>query len=177
MLSTTGVASGNGRYAHFLFVAPEKRHMSKRTEQLKELLAPLVEDLGYTLWGVQYLQGRSAVLRLFIDHDEGITVDDCVRVSHEVSGLLDVEDPIPGEYNLEVSSPGMDRPLFELSQFDRYLGEDVQLKLLAPVAGKRKMTATLVAVDGDTLVVTLDGDTLRVPYSQVDRARLQPRFD
>ncbi|MBL7252368.1 ribosome maturation factor RimP [Alloalcanivorax sp. C16-2] len=151
--------------------------MSKRTEQLKELLAPLVEDLGYTLWGVQYLQGRSAVLRLFIDHDEGITVDDCVRVSHEVSGLLDVEDPIPGEYNLEVSSPGMDRPLFELSQFDRYLGEDVQLKLLAPVAGKRKMTATLVAVDGDTLVVTLDGDTLRVPYSQVDRARLQPRFD
>ncbi len=151
--------------------------MSKRTEQLKELLTPLVEDLGYTLWGVQYLQGRGAVLRLFIDHDEGITVDDCARVSQEVSGLLDVEDPIPGEYNLEISSPGLDRPIFELSQFDRYLGEDVQLKLLAPVAGKRKMTATLVAVDGDTLVVTLDGDTLRVPYSQVDRARLQPRFD
>ncbi|HCE40077.1 ribosome maturation factor RimP [Alloalcanivorax profundimaris] len=151
--------------------------MSKRTEQLKELLTPLVEDLGYTLWGVQYLQGRGAVLRLFIDHEEGITVDDCARVSQEVSGLLDVEDPIPGEYNLEISSPGLDRPIFELSQFDRYLGEDVQLKLLAPVAGKRKMTATLVAVDGDTLVVTLDGDTLRVPYSQVDRARLQPRFD
>ncbi|MBF5055835.1 hypothetical protein Y5W_01129 [Alcanivorax sp. 521-1] len=150
--------------------------MSKRTEQLKELLTPLVEDLGYTLWGVQYLQGRGAVLRLFIDHEEGITVDDCARVSQEVSGLLDVEDPIPGEYNLEISSPGLDRPIFELSQFDRYLGEDVQLKLLAPVAGKRKMTATLVAVDGDTLVVTLDGDTLRVPYSQVDRARLQPRF-
>lgn len=151
--------------------------MSKRTEQLKELLAPVVEDLGYTLWGVQYLQGRGAVLRLFIDHDEGIGVDDCARVSHEVSGVLDVEDPIPGEYNLEVSSPGLDRPLFELSQFDRYRGEQVQLKLLAPVAGKRKMTATLVDVDGDTLVVELDGETLRVPYSQVDRARLEPRFD
>ncbi|MBM7333143.1 ribosome maturation factor RimP [Alcanivorax marinus] len=151
--------------------------MSKRTEQLKELLAPLVEDLGYTLWGIQYLQGRGAVLRLFIDHEDGITVDDCARVSNEVSGLLDVEDPIPGEYNLEVSSPGLDRPLFELSQFDRYQGEDVQLTLLAPVAGKRKLTATLVAVDGDTLVVTLDGDTLRIPYSQVDRARLKPRFD
>ena len=151
--------------------------MSKRTEQLKELLVPLVEDLGYTLWGIQYLQGRGAVLRLFIDHEDGISVDDCARVSNEVSGLLDVEDPIPGEYNLEVSSPGLDRPLFELSQFDRYQGEDVQLTLLAPIAGKRKITATLVAVDGDTLEVTLDGETLRVPYSQVDRARLKPRFD
>ncbi|HEX5676491.1 MAG TPA: ribosome maturation factor RimP [Alcanivorax sp.] len=151
--------------------------MSKRAEQLKELLAPVVEDLGYTLWGIQYLQGRGAVLRLFIDHDDGINVDDCALVSHEVSGVLDVEDPIPGDYNLEVSSPGLDRPLFELSHFERYQGESVQLTLLAPVAGKRKMTATLVAVDGDTLVMELDGESLRVPYSQVDRARLQPRFD
>ena len=151
--------------------------MSKRAEQLKELLAPVVEDLGYTLWGVQYLQGGGAVLRLFIDHDDGINVDDCALVSHEVSGVLDVEDPIPGDYNLEVSSPGLDRPLFELSHFERYQGESVQLTLLAPVAGKRKMTATLVAVDGDTLVMELDGESLRVPYSQVDRARLQPRFD
>ena len=151
--------------------------MSKRAEQLKELLAPVVEDLGYTLWGVQYLQGRGAGLRLFIDHDDGINVDDCALVSHEVSGVLDVEDPIPGDYNLEVSSPGLDRPLFELSHFERYQGESVQLTLLAPVAGKRKMTATLVAVDGDTLVMELDGESLRVPYSQVDRARLQPRFD
>ncbi|ARB47177.1 ribosome maturation factor RimP [Alloalcanivorax xenomutans] len=151
--------------------------MSKRTEQIRELLAPVVNDMGYELWGIEYLQGRGAVLRLYIDHEAGITVDDCVAVSHEVSGVLDVEDPIPGEYNLEVSSPGMDRPLFELSQFERYLGEQVQLKLLAPVAGKRKMMATLVAVDGDTLVVMLNGDTLRIPYSQVDRARLEPRFD
>ena len=151
--------------------------MSKRTEQLKELLAPVVEDLGYTLWGIQYLQGRGAVLRLFIDHDDGINVDDCALVSHEVSGVLDVEDPVPGDYILEVSSPGLDRPLFELSHFERYQGESVQLTLLAPVAGKRKMTATLVAVDGDTLVMELEGESLRVPYSQVDRARLQPRFD
>ena len=151
--------------------------MSKRTEQIRELLAPVVNDMGYELWGIEYLQGRGAVLRLYIDHEAGITVDDCVAVSHEVSGVLDVEDPIPGEYNLEVSSPGMDRPLFELSQFERYLGEQVQLKLLAPVAGKRKMMATLVAVDGDTLVVMLNGDTLRIPCSQVDRARLEPRFD
>ncbi len=151
--------------------------MSKRVEQLTELLDPVVEDLGFVLWGLEYLQGRGAALRVFIDHEDGITVDNCAAVSHEISGVLDVEDPISGEYNLEVSSPGMDRPMFELAQYADYIGEDVQLKLLAPVAGKRKLTAAIVAVDGETLVVELDGETLRIPYGQVDRARLQPRFD
>ena len=108
---------------------------------------------------------------------ELINLKDCETVSRQISALLDVEDPIPGEYNLEVSSPGMDRPMFHIAQYADYIGEDVQLKLLAPVSGKRKMTAAIVAVDGETLVVELDGDTLRIPYSQVDRARLQPRFD
>ena len=151
--------------------------MSKRVEQLTALFAPVVEDLGFVLWGVEYIQGRGAVVRGFIDHEDGITVDNCAAVSHEISGVLDVEDPISGEYNLEVSSPGMDRPIFELAQYADYIGEDVQLKLLAPVAGKRKLTAAIVAVDGETLVVELDGETLRIPYGQVDRARLQPRFD
>lgn len=151
--------------------------MSKRVEQLTELFAPVVEDLGFVLWGVEYIQGRGAVVRVYIDHEDGITVDNCAAVSHEISGVLDVEDPISGEYNLEVSSPGMDRPMFELAQYVDYIGEDVQLKLLAPVSGKRKMTAAIVAVDGETLVVELDGETLRIPYGQVDRARLQPRFD
>ena len=151
--------------------------MSKRVEQLTALFAPVVEDLGVVLWGVEYIQGRGAVVRVFIDHEDGITVDNCAAVSHEISGVLDVEDPISGEYNLEVSSPGMDRPMFELAQYADYIGEDVQLKLLAPIAGKRKLTAAIVAVDGETLVVELDGETLRIPYGQVDRARLQPRFD
>lgn len=151
--------------------------MSKRTEKIKELLAPVVDDLGFELWGVEHIQGRGAVLRVYIDHEDGIDVDDCATVSHEVSGVLDVEDPLPSEYNLEVSSPGMDRPLFELAQFARYIGESVQLKLLAPVAGRRKMTAAIVAVNDDTLDVSHEGEPLRVPYSQVDRARLKPRFD
>ena len=151
--------------------------MSKRVEQLTALFAPVVEDLGFVLWGVEYIQGRGAVVRVFIDHEDGITVDNCAAVSHEISGVLDVEDPISGEYNLEVSSPGMDRPMFELAQYADYIGEDVQLKLLAPIAGKRKLTAAIVAVDGETLVVELDSETLRIPYGQVDRARLQPRFD
>ncbi len=145
--------------------------MSKRTEQLTELLAPVVEDLGFVLWGVEYIQGRGAVLRVFIDHADGISVDNCAAVSHEVSGVLDVEDPISGEYNLEVSSPGMDRPMFEIAQYVAYIGEDVQLKLLAPVTGKRKMTAATLVVYGDTLVDALDGVTSRALYRPSDPAR------
>ena len=151
--------------------------MSRRTDDIKALLAPVVEAMGYEFWGLDYIQGRGAVLRIFIDHDDGISVDDCAAVSHQVSGVLDVEDPISGEYNLEVSSPGMDRPLYTLEQFQRYLGEQVQLRLLAPVAGKRRLKAVLEAVEDDTLVMKAGAEELRVPHSQVDRANLVPTFD
>lgn len=151
--------------------------MSRRKDEIRALLAPVVEAMGYELWGLEYLQGRGAVLRLYIDKPEGITVDDCSLVSHQVSGVLDVEDPIPGEYNLEVSSPGMDRPLFELEQYARYVGEEVQFRLLAPVAGKRRLKAPLQAVEGDDLVVEVEGEVVRVPFTQVDRANLVPKFD
>ena len=116
-------------------------------------------------------------MRIFIDHENGISVDDCAAVSHQVSGVLDVEDPISGEYNLEVSSPGMDRPLYTLEQFERYVGEEVQLRLLAPVAGKRRLKAQLEAVEGEELVVKTGAEVLRVPFAQVDRANLVPTFD
>lgn len=151
--------------------------MSRRKDEIRALLAPVVEAMGYELWGLEYLQGRGAVLRLYIDKPEGITVDDCSMVSHQVSGVLDVEDPIPGEYNLEVSSPGMDRPLFELEQYARYVGEEIQFRLLAPVAGKRRLKAPLRAVEGDDLVVEVEGEVVRVPFTQVDRANLVPKFD
>ena len=151
--------------------------MSRKTDDITALLAPVVEAMGYEFWGLHYIQGRGAVLRIFIDHEEGISVDDCAAVSHQVSGVLDVEDPISGEYNLEVSSPGMDRPLFTLEQFERYIGDEVQLKLLAPVAGKRKLTARLEAVEGEELVVKNGAEALRVPFSQVDRANLVATFD
>lgn len=86
--------------------------MSRRSDDLNALLGPVVEAMGYEFWGLEYLQGRGAVLRIFIDKDDGISVDDCAAVSHQASGVLDVEDLISGEYNLEVSSPGMERPLF-----------------------------------------------------------------
>jgi ribosome maturation factor RimP len=143
------------------------------------MLQPVVESLGYEFWGLEYIQGRGATLRIFIDRDsdEGVSVDDCALVSHQVSGVLDVEDPIPGEYNLEVSSPGMDRPLFTLEQWGRYIGEDIQIRLLAPVAGKRRLTATLTAIEGDDVLLDVKGEALRVPFAQVDRATLVAKFD
>ena len=153
--------------------------MSRRTDEIQAMLQPVVESLGYEFWGLEYIQGRGATLRIFIDRDsdEGVSVDDCALVSHQVSGVLDVEDPIPGEYNLEVSSPGMDRPLFTLEQWSRYIGEDIQIRLLATVAGKRRLTATLTAIDGDDVLLDVKGEALRVPFAQVDRATLVAKFD
>ena len=151
--------------------------MSRRTDDLKVLLAPVIEAMGYEFWGLDYIQGRGAVLRIFIDAEDGITVDDCAAVSHQVSGVLDVEDPIPGEYNLEVSSPGMERPLYTLEQFAMYVGDQVQMRLLAPVAGKRRVKGLLDAVEGEELVVKVGEEVLRVPFSQVDRANLVATFD
>ncbi|WP_111658113.1 ribosome maturation factor RimP [Isoalcanivorax indicus] len=153
--------------------------MSRKAEQLHSLLAPTVEGMGYEFWGLEYIQGRGAVLRLYIDTDreQGITVDDCAAVSHQVSGVLDVEDPISGEYTLEVSSPGMERPLFTLEQWQRYIGERAQVRLLAPVKNRRKLTAEITAVSGDTLSLTVDGEVLDVPFAQVDRANIVPDFD
>ena len=144
------------------------------------MLQPVVESLGYEFWGLEYIQGRGATLRIFIDRDsdEGVSVDDCALVSHQVSGVLDVEDPISGEYNLEVSSPGMERPLFTIEHWSRYIGEDIQIRLLAPVAGKRRLTATLTAIEGDDVLLDVKkGEALRVPFAQVDRANLVAKFD
>ncbi|MCK0538044.1 ribosome maturation factor RimP [Alcanivorax quisquiliarum] len=149
----------------------------RKADQLEALLAPTVESMGFMFWGLEYIQGRGAVLRVFIDHEEGITVDDCADVSHQISGVLDVEDPITGEYTLEVSSPGMDRPLFTLEQWQLYIGEQAQVRLLAPVENRRRMTAEITAVDGDNLHLTVDGQTLVVPFAQVDRANVVPQFD
>ena len=105
---------------------------------LKALLQPVVEALGCELWGLQLESGgKRKLLRIYIDREEGIAVEDCERVSRQSSAVLDVEDAISGEYVLEVSSPGMDRPLYELSQYERYIGEDVSLRLRFAYDGRR----------------------------------------
>ena len=135
---------------------------------------------GCILWGIEFVsQGRHSVLRLFIDSDNGITLDDCEAVSRQVSAVLDVEDPIKTEYNLEVSSPGLDRPLFTFDQFAQYVGEDVQVRLKMAVAGRRKFTARLANADlaTQTLMFADKEETWEVNITQVDKANLVPVFD
>jgi len=152
--------------------------MRRASDKIWELISPTVENLGYELVGIEHVsQGRHSVLRIYIDHENGITVDDCASVSHQVSGLLDVEDPIKGNYSLEVSSPGMDRPLFTLQQFSRFAGEQVQLRLHAPLDGRRKLTGKIHGVDGEHVEIVVDDKTYRLLLDDIDTARLVPVFD
>lgn len=145
------------------------------TDTLTALIGPSIEGLGYELWGVERLGGGGAItLRIYIDHPEGITVDDCERVSHQVSGVLDLEDPIRAAYTLEVSSPGVDRPFFSAEQCADYVGEELNLSLARPVEGRRRLRGRLEAVEGDTLRVEVDAQTQNIEFSNVLKARLLP---
>ncbi|MGA0266050.1 MAG: ribosome maturation factor RimP [Lysobacterales bacterium] len=147
-------------------------------KRLTDMLQPLVEDLGYEFVGLEYTgQSKNAVLRIYIDHKQGIDLDDCGRVSGEVAALLDVEDPISGQYNLEVSSPGLDRPLFTLEQCARFAGEQVQMTVFAPVEGRRKFKGRILSVTGDTLNIDQDGAEIALDFSNIAKARLVPDYD
>jgi ribosome maturation factor RimP len=132
--------------------------------------------MGYELVGVEF-DGHQRVLRVYIDRPEGINVDDCSAVSYQLSGLLDVEDPIPGRYQLEVSSPGMDRPLFKLEHFDRFRGEMARIQLSRPLEGRRRYKARLQGVDGQDVLLLDEETPLRIPYDLIEKARLSPEFD
>ncbi|MBO3276695.1 Ribosome maturation factor RimP [compost metagenome] len=152
--------------------------MSSKLEQLQALLAPVVEALGYECWGLEYIsQGRHSLLRVYIDRPEGILIDDCEAVSRQVSGVLDVEDPISGEYTLEVSSPGMDRPLFTLDQFARYVGEQVKIKLRTPFERRRNFQGILRGVEEQDVVVLVDNHEYLLPIESIDKANIIPRFE
>ncbi len=144
---------------------------------LTDLFQPVIEDLGFQLWGVEYMpQKNNAILRVFIDHENGVNVNDCARCSHELSGLLEVEDPISGAYVLEVSSPGMDRVLFSTEQFKRYIGEFVQVKLAQPVLGARNIKGTIKAVNDEQIVVANEVTEYEFEMTNVMKARLKPSF-
>jgi ribosome maturation factor RimP len=142
-----------------------------------ELLGPVVSALGYELWELEFAPGRSAVLRLYIDAAEGIDVNDCEKVSRAVSAVLDETDPIPGEYVLEVSSPGLDRVLRTAEHFQRFVGASVKLETLQPVAGRRKFTGQLLEATSQDIGLQVEGDTVRVPLAGIRRARLVPVLD
>jgi ribosome maturation factor RimP len=142
-------------------------------ERLIVLIEPLVERLGYELVELEYSAGRtSAVVRLFIDRPEGIKVEDCERASREAAALLDVEDPIPTAYTLEVSSPGFDRVLRKPAHFVRFAGERVFVELKVPRAGRRRYTGTLLAVDDVGITLEVDKEKVEVPFAEIGKARL-----
>lgn len=151
--------------------------MSARENKLQELLRPTVEALGFELWGIEYVaQGKHSVLRLYIESEKGVQVDDCARVSEQVGAILDVEEPIGGEYVLEVSSPGVDRRLFTLEQCAAFSGELVEVKLRRPFEGRRRFVGVLRGVEQEDLVVLVDDHEFLLPFGDIDKAQLQLRL-
>lgn len=151
--------------------------MSGKLAQLHDMLAPAVEALGFECWGIEYLsQGRHSLLRVYIEHPEGVTVDGCALVSSQLSAILDVEDPISGDYTLEVSSPGMDRPLFTLAQYAQYSGEQARIRLRTPHEGRRNFQGIIRGVEGDEVVVLVDEHEYLLPIDSIDKGNIIPRF-
>ena len=141
------------------------------------MLEPAVNVLGCELVGIEFIpQGRRSLLRIYIDKENGVTIDDCSDVSHQVSGILDVEDPIREQYTLEVSSPGLDRPLFKLEDFDRFSGSQVKLRLRQMIDGRRNFTGRILGVEGESVRVEVDGSPQAFAIVDIDRARLVPEF-
>lgn len=153
--------------------------MSAKLNKLDEILRPVVEGLGYQLWGIEFRsQGRNSILRLFIDdQNDGISVEDCEKVSRQVSGVLDVEDPIQNEYTLEVSSPGMDRPLFYLEQYENWAGHQVSIRLRMAFEGRRKFQGILKGIEGTDVVVVVDDHEYLLPFESIDKANIVPVFE
>jgi ribosome maturation factor RimP len=144
---------------------------------LHALIEPVVSAMGFELWGIDHLsQGKHSRLVIYIDHENGISVDDCADVSRQVSAVFDVEDPVAGEYRLEVSSPGMDRPLFTLEQFAQYVGHVANVKLRAPFDGRRKFQGLLAGVENDEVLLQVDGEEYCFPIEGIDQARVVPQF-
>lgn len=147
--------------------------MAQASEKLVAIIEPAVTALGYELVGVEHMpQGHHSLLRIYIDHEEGITADDCGDVSHQVSAVLDVEDPIRGAYTLEVSSPGLERPLFTLAHYARFVGQQAEIRLHSPLAGRRKFKGRIHAVEGDVVLLDVDGEEQRLPFDNIDKAHL-----
>ena len=146
-------------------------------DRLIELMEPLLAQLGYELVDLEYASGRTqALVRLYIDRPEGVGIEDCERVSHEVSALLDVNDPVPTAYTLEVSSPGLDRVLRRPEHFERFVGQRVWVELVAPRDGRRRYTGTLVAANAAGVELNVGGVAVALPHVEIGRARLAPEW-
>lgn len=171
----------SGPWAHFLFLGflsgkgPRLSggEVKSSVNQVAQLVSPTVEALGLQLWGIEHTsQGKYSVLRIFIERETGVTIDDCEQVSRQVSAILDVEDPIAGEYTLEVSSPGTDRLLFTVEQFQQYCGEEVDIRMRSPLDGRRKFKGILQDVVNGIVQIEVDGSSFELPHEEIEKANI-----
>jgi len=144
---------------------------------LWELFEPVVSGMGYDLIEIEHFPNpKHGVLRLYIDKENGVNVDDCSSVSRQISALIDVEEPVRGQFNLEVSSPGLDRPLRRLQDFQRFIGSTVKLKTVMPLEGQRNFKGRLLAASEETLVIETDTEEISLPMGAIEKARIVPEF-
>lgn len=143
------------------------------SDQIEQLIEVPIETLGYELVGVEHIKnGSNTILRIYIDSQQGISIEDCERVSHQVSGILEVEEPITSAYSLEVSSPGFDRPLFKGQDFVRFTGSEVKITMKLPVQGRRNFKGNLQGVSDGDILIEVDGEVYELPLSKLAKARL-----
>ncbi len=154
-----------------------------KTQELENLLEPIVSSMGYEFVGLEFIsQGRHSILRVYIDKEEGVGVEDCAKVSRQIGAVLDVEDPIVSEYSLEVSSPGLNRPLFKQAQYEQFIGEQVKFKTIRPQLenGQRKFKGTIQAVEGESIIFDIEDKkqdhVLSVVFTDIDSANIVAKF-
>lgn len=147
--------------------------MSRLPSDLENIIVPVVKSLGCEFWGGYYGGGSRKLLRIFIDKTGGVTIDDCQRVHRQLSAVLDVEQPIPNQYLLEVSSPGIERPLFKLEQFKQFVGYEVRIKLYMPIDGQSRFTGKIVNILDEKVILITAEQELELPFSQIEKANLR----
>jgi ribosome maturation factor RimP len=145
------------------------------SDQLNELIRPVVEAMGCELWGIEQLSmGRYSKVKIYIDSKKGVDIEDCAKVSRQVSSLLDVEDPMNGDYTLEVSSPGLSRRLFKLDHYAAFIGSEVRIRLKRPYEGQRKYSGQLRGVEGDEIILGYQDEEVLFPFEEIERANVVP---
>ena len=153
--------------------------MAKIADKVFSIINPIVIDMGYELLGIEYVpSGKHSVLRLYIDCEEGVGVNDCETVSRQVGAIMDVEDPISGQYNLEVSSPGIERPLFVIAHYQRFLGNDICLRTYRPVDGRRNFTGSIGSVEetSNTIELVTGLGSVTLDIDLIEKANLVAHF-
>lgn len=154
--------------------------MALTVPHIEDLLLPGAEALGYEIVSVELSGGDTSIVRIYIDSigtENGVNVTDCAKASRQFSAILDVEDPISNRYTLEVSSPGMDRPLAKPLHFKAVVGQEVKVKMNTLINGRRRFSGELIEANDEFVVVEVDGEQSELPYNEMDRARLVPVYD